>query len=204
MKGTWRWVFLGMIIGLALSVAGYRWFTPPYAYKGSPMNPPFQAPEIALHDQNGQPFRLSALKGHIVLVYFGFTNCPDICPATLATIKAAREKLGSRASDVAVVFITVDPANDTPARLKTYLAGFDPAFTGLDGTQSDLEAVWKAYGVYKQAKAVSTGGDELLDHSALIYLIDPQGNLRMTYGVGVSSADLATDLSHLLDSTPKL
>ncbi|MBI3961298.1 MAG: SCO family protein [Deinococcus sp.] len=187
-------VLLGLVItaGLALAVAGTGLFTRPYVFHGSLIDPPVPAVDFALTDQFGQPFHLSQQTGNVVLLFFGYTSCPDECPATLAQLKQVRAQLGNQAERVRVVFITVDPEQDTQEHIGEFLARFDPAFTGLTGSTAELEPVWRSYGVY-QAKRT-----ELVEHTSRIYAIDPRGNLRLTYPIETSDNDLARDIQQLL------
>lgn len=199
MRRFYIYGLLGLITGLGLVLAGKQFLQPSYRFHGAIITPPFQAPEISLNDQNGRPYLLTDHKGQVVLVFFGYSNCADICPTTLATLKQARQSLGGRSSDVQVVFVTVDPMRDTAEKLKSYLAGFDPSFIGLTGSIEQLQPVWKAYGVYAQAQAVSQGNGELVEHSSQVYVIDPHGNLRLTFPYGTTMSEMADDIRYLLD-----
>jgi len=138
-----------------------------------------QAYDFALTDQNGQIFRLSQERGHAVALFFGYTHCPDVCPATLARLAAARASLGKDRNDIRVVFVTVDPRRDTPQRMKTYLATFDPSFVGVTGTERQLAPVYRAYHVWYQELPKTTAGLEALEaHTATITLIDRTGHLQ--------------------------
>jgi protein SCO1/2 len=142
-----------------------------------PKIPPAPRPggPFRLVDQNGRTVDQSILKGSWSAVFFGYTYCPDVCPATLQALGAATRKLGDRAKTFQVVFITVDPERDTPAALKTYLAsqGFPARVEGLTGAPAAVAAAAKAYGVY-YAKS-GQGADYTVDHSAAIYLMRPTG-----------------------------
>ena len=171
----------------------------PYTYQGSLIDPPAPAPDFELLDQNGQPYRLSDQEGKVVLVFFGYTHCPDVCPVTLTDFKRIKARLGDQSQEVAFLFITADPERDTPEQLKRYLSNFDSDFVGLTQKRSLLEPVWSDYGVF-QAK-VETGDPDnyLVDHSARTYTIDKNGDLRLTYLFGTSSEVIAEDVVHLLD-----
>ncbi len=190
---------LAALVGLAAFatiMAGRVLFSRPYTFHGSLIDPPVPAPDFALADQHSGTFRLSAQKGRAVLLYFGYTNCPDACPAALTQFKKIRNTLGRDADSVRFVFITVDPARDTADHLRDYLAGFDPAFVGLTGEFLDLDLVYRGYGVYQ---AIPVPGLEyLVDHTDRFYVIDPQGNLRLTYTTDTPAADLAADIRELL------
>ena len=159
-------------------------------FRGGAINPPFPAAEIKLTDHNGQPFALSGQRGNVVLVYFGFTNCPDECPLTMAHVKQALQSIGDSAKNVQVVMVTTDPLRDTPQILKDYMTNFNPTFLGLTGTTEELQKAWKDYGV-----VVEDGGET---HSTFLYVIDPAGNLRETFLPDSEPADIAADVSLLL------
>jgi len=144
-----------------------------------------------LQDFNGQPFALGGLSGKVVILYFGYTNCTTECPLTMAHLKLAVQSIGARAANVRVVMISTDPGRDTPAAMKAFLGGFDPAFIGLVGTPDQLGQVWKDYGV-----TVEDGGET---HSFFTYLIDPRGNFRETFLPDSSPADVASDVRLLLN-----
>ncbi len=194
-----KYVF-GLFLSLALVILGISgiFLTRPYTYHGSVFDSPQPAPEITLQDQHGQTFDLAAQKGNIVLIFFGYTNCPDICPGTLANFKQLSDQLGSKAANVRFVFITVDPQRDTAPQMLVYLSKFNPDFTGLTGTQSDLAPVWKAYGVFVQSQPVAGSNNYLENHSDAIYLVDRSGRLRLTYAYDTPVNDLLADVDHLL------
>jgi len=146
-----------------------------------------------LTDQNGLKRSDTDFRGHWVLLYFGYTYCPDVCPTTLAMIASALEKLGPDASRVVPVFITVDPERDTPPVLKSYLAAFGPLFVGLTGKPSDIAKIAHAYRIYYK-KQVLPGGGYSLDHSSAILLIDPNGNFVKAYDEQSGAAAIANDL----------
>lgn len=193
------WLFgTSLIIGLTLALLGSWWLlNRNYEYQGVVIDPPVQAADFTLTDQNGQPYRLSDQRGKVVLIYFGYTHCPDVCPITLSDYKRIKAGLGKQAEQVQFVFITVDPERDTVAHLHTYLANFDPGFTGLTGDRATLEPVWKAYGVYQQKQETGSAAGYLVDHTSRIYTIDPQGNWRINYPFGMETDKIVTDLQHL-------
>jgi protein SCO1/2 len=148
---------------------------------------------FALTDQNGVLRTEKDYRGKYMLVFFGYTYCPDVCPTTLAVMAAALEKLGARADRIAPVFITVDPKRDTPEKLKTYLASFGPRIIGLTGSPKDIAAVAKEYRVYyKEHRA--NGGDYTVDHSGVVYLMDPYGAFTANYSLETSPDAMAADL----------
>lgn len=143
-KILWRGILL---VGALVVVSGILFLNIKPSFHGAVINPPIQAAEINLTDFNGNPFVLSSLRGKVVILYFGYTNCPDECPLTMAHLKLATENLGSRSKDVQVVMITTDPARDTTQAMKGFLDKFSSNFIGLVGTPDELMKVWKDYGV---------------------------------------------------------
>jgi len=191
--------WFGAVIGLALILGG-AWFavSQNYRFKGVVIDPPVPASDFALQDQHGNIYRLSEQRGKIVLIFFGYTNCPDVCPITLSEFKRIKALLTDQADRVEFVFITVDPQRDTVERLAQYLPNFDPQFIGLTADQATLEVVWKAYGVYQQKQDTGSAAGYLVDHSARTYLIDQQGNWRINYPYGMASEKIVPDLRYLL------
>ena len=161
-------------------------------FHGVVIDPPLPAGEIRLTDHNGRIFQLSDARGKIVLVYFGYTNCPEECPITMAKLRQAFDLLGDQSRVIQVLLVTTDPANDGPEQLKGYLANFHPEFLGLYGTPEELQTVWSDYGV-----VVMDGGET---HSTRTYVIDQNGDLAMTFPYEMEAADMASDLRLLLRS----
>ena len=182
-------VGMGIFVFLAALTTAY-YFTSKSSFRGAVINPPWAAPEIKLADQNGQPFTLSSQRGRVVLLYFGYVNCPDECPLTMAHVKLARESLGSRAKDVQVLIVSTDPVRDTPQALGDFMGHFDPSFLGLTGTMPELQKVWQDYGV-----TVEEGGET---HSTFLYVVDPAGNVRETFLPDTEPTDIAADVNLLL------
>ena len=191
------YLILGVALGLAL-IAGVV-LAKPYTLRGSVLVPPVPAPDFTLTAGDGSPWQLSAQQGKLVLMFFGYTTCPDVCPATLGELQQLRVQLGEeRARDVQVVFITVDPQRDTPDRLGKYVVSFDPTFAALSGSEADLLPVWQAYGVYREIRPNASGAAYLVDHTARTYLIDRTGKLRVSYSFGTPLDDLVQDVRFLL------
>ena len=151
-----------------------------------------------LTDQNGATRTDQQFRGKFMLVFFGYTYCPDVCPTTLAVMKAALETIGSRADRIAPVFITVDPKRDTPAKLKTYLSSFGPRFIGLTGDDAAIASVAKAYRVYYRVHPPENGGEYTVDHSGVVYLMDESGAFVANYSLETSPEMMAQDLLHRL------
>ena len=150
-----------------------------------------------LVDQNGKPITDQDMKGHPFLVFFGFTHCPDICPTTLFDISQVLRKLGPDADRVGALFVTVDPERDTPAALKDYLSNFDPHLRGLTGDQASIDAVTKAYRVYAK-KVPLQGGDYTMDHTAIVYLMDKNGQFVAPFDTKRTADAAAADLRRYL------
>jgi protein SCO1/2 len=184
------WVWL-----LALVVAGAASAEAPQLQAGV-FDPPRMAPDFALRGTDGRELALSRLRGKVVVLGFGFTSCPDVCPTTLATLASAHEKLGDRRGEVQIVYITVDPQRDDPERMRTYLSSFDASFLGGTGSDAELEAVRKEYGI--AATRVTKGKSYAFDHSSYTYLIDRAGRLRALMPYGSSSDAYVHDLQILL------
>ncbi|MFL6618311.1 MAG: SCO family protein [Povalibacter sp.] len=168
----------------------------PSALKAGVFDPPRQAPDFTLQGSNGQELRLGSFRGKVVVLGFGFTSCANVCPTTLATLAAARRNLGAPASDVQVVYVTVDPQRDTPAQMKKYLAAFDPTFMGGSGTEAALAKVRSEYGIQAEKKVF--GNDYTYAHSSYTYLIDRKGVLRALMPYGHAPSDYVHDLNVLL------
>ena len=150
---------------------------------------------FALTDQNGVVRTEKDYRGKYMLVFFGYTYCPDVCPTTLAVMSAALDKLGAQADRIVPLFITVDPKRDTPEKLKSYLASFGPRFIGLTGDPKDIAAVAKEYRVYYREHAAENGGEYTVDHSGVVYLMDPGGAFIANYSLETSPETMAADLA---------
>jgi protein SCO1/2 len=154
--------------------------------------------ELALLDHHGTHRTLADYKGKAVVVFFGYTHCPDVCPTTLAEMKAALARLGEDAKRVQVLFVTVDPERDTRDVLAQYVPAFDPSFVGLYGDADTTAKVAKDFKVFYQKVAGSRAETYTVDHTAGSYIFDPQGRLRLYVRYGASPDDLAADLRQLL------
>jgi protein SCO1/2 len=181
---------------LLLAAAASSSAAPAAALKAGVFEPPRPAPEFALRGSDGSELNLSRFRGKVVLLSFGFTQCPAVCPTTLATLAQARRALGPSADAVQVVFVTVDPERDAPAQMKAYLAAFDPSFIGGTGRPEALAAVRKSYGVV--AEKVPMGASYAVDHTSSIFLIDRQGKLRAMMPYGRDARDFVHDVKLLL------
>jgi protein SCO1 len=168
----------------------------PQAFRGGVFDPPRDAPELALDASDGTELDLSGYRGKVVVLGFGFTSCPEICPTTLAVLAAARRQLEADADELQVVYITVDPETDTPERMRSYLGGFDASFVGGTGTEAELEAVRREYGVIADRKPLGSGYSYA--HSSYTYLIDRAGRIRALMPYGASAEDFVHDIRILI------
>lgn len=193
------WLFgLAGLLGLgSLLWLGFVQFRP-HTFHGTLIQSPQPAPDFTLISGSGQPLRLSQLRGSLVLLYFGYTFCPDVCPATLADAARARQLLGKQAEQVQVVMITVDPERDSPVRLDSYVRNFDPSFIGLTGESGQIAEAAALYGIYYEKHAGSEATSYLVDHTATLLVIDPQGHLKLVLPYGVTADEIADDLRYLL------
>ena len=163
--------------------------------KAGMFNPAYMAPDFSLPGSGGSDVTLAHYRGKIVLLTFGFTNCAAVCPTTLATLAQARHGLGKAADGVQVVYVTVDPARDSAARMREYLAAFDPSFVGATGSEAALAAVRQKYGV--TAVKHGSGRDYVMAHTSSIFLIDRAGKLRALMPFGHDAADFVHDIKLL-------
>ena len=170
------------------------------ALKAGVLSPVMPAPALKLQGTDGKPVDLARFKGKVVLVAFGFSNCGEVCPITLATLAGARKKLGAAdAANVQVVYVTVDPERDTEAQMKKYLASFDPTFIGGVGTRAQIDEAQKNWGISSTKQTFADGGYSI-GHSSSIYMIDRNGGLRAVMPYGHPSDDFVHDLRILLRS----
>lgn len=167
------------------------------SFKSGVFEPPRVAPDFELVGSDGKPVSLAAHRGKVVVLEFGFTHCPKICPVTLSNLALAHTQLGAAAADVQVIFVTVDPNRDNAARMREFLAAFNPTFLGATGTPEALELVRQAYGVIA-TEAVSKEIGYEVHHSSSIYLIDRQGKLRVLIPFGKKPEDIVHDIQLLL------
>lgn len=198
MKTKMLYLGIGAVLVAALLV-GFQLSRRPYTYRGSTIDPPVPAADFELSNQHGQKFRLSEQRGEIVLLFFGYSNCPDVCPLTMSNFKSIKEELGDQADKVRFIFVTVDPERDTKERLLEYVKVFDPEIVALTGSRAELEPVWKSYGVYQAKQDTGSAAGYSLDHTARTYLIDQEGNWRLTYPFEMEKADIISDVRHLIN-----
>jgi protein SCO1/2 len=156
------------------------------------------ASDFSLTDNNGNKRTLADFRGKVVLVFFGYTQCPDVCPTTMADMAQVRAKLGSLGDKLQIVFVTVDPERDTQALLAQYIPSFDPSFIGLYGTADDIARTAKEFKVIYQKVPGKTPSSYTIDHSAGSYVFDPQGRVRLFVRHSQSIDSIVDDVKRLL------
>jgi protein SCO1/2 len=183
-------VLAAFLAGLAVFLAVFLLATGQLRTGGGPsvIGGPFK-----LIDQNGQPITEQDLRGRPFLVFFGYTHCPDVCPATLFDVSEMMRALGKDADRAAALFVTVDPERDTPAAMKDYMSSFDPHVRGATGDLKAIETTEKAYRVYAK-KVPGEHGDYSMDHTALVYLMDKQGHFVAPFNLKRRPEESAADL----------
>ncbi len=170
----------------------------PVAYAGYQRSPLPDVGEHVLPDADGGEFSLAASSDNVLLVYFGYTSCPDVCPTTLADMKQVMQLLGKKADKVQFIMISVDPERDTPERMQAFVTHFDPRFLGLTGSAEDIARIAAAYGIYYQKHEGTAASGYLVDHTASLLVLDPQGYLRLLLPPTLTPAEVAEDLNHLV------
>jgi protein SCO1/2 len=186
-------VALLLLVGIMLATTGLRRPLPaPVA--ASYFETPLPLPEFSLVDDSGAAFTRQQLRGRFTLLFFGFTNCPDICPLTLSVLADAGAALKQQPNSApATVFVSVDPNRDTPERIAAYLDRFDPAFTGATGPEEDLEPLLRALGVTVHSHAVPGESSYNVTHNGTVYVIGPAAELIATFGGAVTAEETVTD-----------
>lgn len=190
-----------LLLVLVLSGCG------PDSNSGTSGKSPFQGTDITgvdwgkdlqLTDHSGKRRSLADFHGKVVVLFFGYTHCPDVCPTTLGELGITLKRLGTDANKVQVLFVTLDPARDTPAVLAQYVPSFNPSFLGLTGTEAEIDKAAKSFKVfYKKQEGKSKAGYSM-DHSANTFVIDQQGRIRLLFGFGSGAAPLVHDIQALL------
>lgn len=190
-------VFLFIVVTILGLSAGVYFFRP-HTFHGTVIQSPNPSFNFKLTGVNGD-VSLSDFRGKLVLIYFGYTFCPDICPATLANIgQALRSMSESEAGDVQTIMISLDPERDTPEKLAEYVSHFYPSFIGITGSEEKLAEVTSLYGIFYEKNKGSMATDYLIDHTATLLVIDREGNLKLVFPFGVTSEEIADDLKYML------
>ena len=180
----------------AAALAGCGSGTP--AFKASDVTGTTYGREFALTGHDGRPRTLADFRGKVVVLFFGYTHCPDVCPTTLSELAEAMKQLGPDAERVQVLFVTVDPDRDTPQLLAQYVPAFNPAFLGLHGDADTVARTAKEFRVFYQKQPGRTAGSYTVDHSAGTFVFDPQGRLRVYVSYGQGPEVFVHDIRELL------
>lgn len=185
-----------IVIGL-IAIGG--WWMRPREMHGVLLQSPRQADNFTLTSSTGAPLQLADLRGKFVLLYFGYTYCPDVCPTTLNDLAIMAKTLGdAKMEDVQVVLVSVDPERDTPEHLSRYLPAFHPSFLGMTGTPEQIQPIASQFGIYYQRRDTDGQGNYLVDHTSAVTVIDPDGYVRLVFPYGVSGQDMASDIEVLM------
>jgi len=195
---------LGLLaIGVALVVAagayGAGRASRPYRLHGRLLEPPPPAVGFTLTARGGQRFNLSDFRGQVVLLYFGYTHCPDVCPASVSEVGRVWKQLGDDAQHAQFIMITVDPERDTPEEMADYVGHFNPSFLGLSGAPEEIKAVTDNYAVFYEYEDHGSQAGYLVSHTASLMLIDREGLWRAVYPFGTPAEEIAPDMRHLID-----
>ncbi len=189
-----RWraaLAVGALLVAAWSLSGAA----PAGYRLTVWPPHAATPDFALVDADGRARTLADYRGQVVVLFFGFVHCPDVCPAELFKLALVMKQLGSAATHVQVLFVTLDPVRDTRKVLKEYVTAFDPRFVGLTGTNAQIDRA--AANFYVEYAKVPTGAGYTIDHSTSTFVLDTAGRLRLVGTTGAAVADYAHDLKRL-------
>lgn len=194
---SWRaWLGATALLGTLLAVGGCSPAKP--QFEGVDITGADYARDFHLTDASGKPRSLSDYRGKAVVLFFGYTQCPDVCPTTMAELQSVMKSLGPDADRVQVLFVTLDPARDTPALLSQYVPAFDPRFVGLFGDEAATVQTAKDFKVFYQKVPGPTPTSYTLDHTAGSYVFDPQGRIRLFLRQGQSAESVTHDLKILL------
>ena len=201
MKTIRRSIVLAAVLGATL-LAGCDKLgiasKPAEPFRGADITGADYARSISLPDVNGQPRTLGDFKGKVTVVFFGYTQCPDVCPTTMAELAQVKKALGPDGDKLQAVFITIDPERDTPEILKSYMASFDPSFVALRGTLEQTQATAKEFKVYFAKVPGKTEGSYTMDHSAGAFVLDTKGNVRLFERYGAGAEGLTADVKALI------
>ncbi len=185
-------LFAALTLLLLVGIGIFQLMQPP-TLRGTVIEPPKPMPDFTLQSADG-PVSLSDFRGKIVVLYFGYTSCPDVCPTTLANLRRALNDLGEKADEVQVILVAVDWQKDTPERVASYLSAFHPDFVGLSGAQEQINAVTKDFGIFYQINPPDENGYYTVDHTATTLVLNREGGLILTWPYGLTADELLDDL----------
>jgi protein SCO1/2 len=197
LNSRWIWPISGLVVGL-VAVVGFGLYLRPHQFGGTILQSPRPAYNFSFTGPQEKSISLADFKGKIVLLFFGYTSCPDVCPTTLQKLRDTMKLMGKHKDDVQVIMITVDPEKDTSKRINGYLSMFDPSFIGLTGNMADITSAASQYGVFFEKRPYNEKGGYLIDHTATVMLIDPKGFLRVIYPYNTTASAIANDIAYIL------
>ena len=171
---------------------------PAASFRGADITGADYAKTLSMPDVNGQPRTLGDFKGKVTVVFFGYTQCPDVCPTTMAELAQVKKALGADGDKLQAVFVSIDPERDTPEILKSYMASFDPNFVALRGTLAQTQATAKEFKVYFAKVPGKAEGSYTMDHSAGAFVFDAKGNVRLFERYGAGAEALTADVKALI------
>ena len=200
MKPIYRNILIILLVAAGALAAAVFFFGGliPYRYHGAVLQATQPVADFTLTGPGGKPVKLSDFRGKVVVLYFGYAFCPDVCPTTMAQLAQAMRLLGKRADGVQVLMVTVDPERDTADALAGYLANFDSRFIGLSGTPEQIAAAATPLGIFYEKHEGTKATGYLVDHTATTTVLDRQGRLRLLWPFGTEADALAADLGQLL------
>ncbi len=199
-QGKWRWIYIlaGVPALIVIALLIVQQLAPP-SFNGMVIQSPQRAANFTLTASTGERMDLQDLRGKTVLLFFGYTFCPDVCPTTIADLTQAMTILGpKKAEKVQVVFVSVDPERDAPERLKEYLSYFNPAFLGMTGTPEELIAASTPFGIFYEQHEGTPATGYLVDHTATVTVIDKEGYVRLVFPYGMGAEAMAADLDQFI------
>jgi protein SCO1/2 len=194
---SWGLAAAGVVLGAAAVIYLSSLFMP-HMFAGTRLETPQPAFNFSLNGPAGRVYQLADYQGKVVLIFFGYTSCPDVCPTTMKELAGVLKSLGDAAEQVQVLMISVDPEKDTPERLEGYLSGYDARMIGLSGSLEQTSQVAKAYGVFYEKQPYGENGGYLVDHTAYVFLIDQRGDEQVIYPFGSRAQDIAADVRYIL------
>lgn len=187
----------GLALGLALGWLLITWLRPP-AYHGMEVNSQTPVTNFTLTGSGGQPVSLVDFRGQVVVLFFGYTHCPDVCPGTMNELKRMMTALDGRGREVQVLMVTLDPERDTPEAMAAYVTHFHPSFIGLTGGEEAIIAASAPLGIFYERHEGTAASGYLVDHTASVLVLDKQGRLRLVYPFGTAGEDIAADVRYLV------
>lgn len=192
---------LPIVFAITVVVALFAWLVlprlRPHQFTGTVLQSAMPVPDFTLTSAAG-PISLSDFRGKLVVLYFGYTFCPDVCPTTLADVNEALAQLGKRAEEVQMIMVSVDPARDDPEKLAEYVQFFNPTFIGVTGTDDEVRSVATPFGIWYEAHPEEGASGYLVDHVATLNVIDREGHLKLVIGYGTGADAIAADLEYML------